>query len=389
MSNNEDRTLVLDIQAWLDEQGFLYNERSTELIANTCFNCGKSKKMYINKETGMYNCFSCGEKGNPIKLVMKIGNLSFPKALELCFDIKSEKTNATQKLEEDGWEDSFQIKGTKQRNKKEDAIPEPIYLPKSFHKLTKADSLAWEYLKKRGLTDEIIEKIPLYAWNDAKRVVFTIETNEEIMGYMARDITGSQDPKTLNSKGNFRSYNFWNYDGVKDSDTVIICEGIFSAIKCGPERTIALLGKVATSGQIALLRTLKAKKIIIGLDVGTDEDVKKLYEQLSVYYPGNIYQIHLPPVVVSKKSFSPAAIEAVNSKFKINLKPIGETEFLLHPNDKKTVKNFLKSNKMLILPPEATELVKFIDKSDYKDSGDYSFEEMNKYIDAAKPYKRS
>lgn len=389
MSNNndDDKKLILDIPAWLDEQGFLYNERTNEVIANSCFNCGRSKKLYINKETGMYNCFRCGIRGNPVSLVMKVGNLNVPQALELCYGITNEKTNANKKIEEENWEETFKVQGTKQKTKKEE-ISGPITLPRSFHKITKADSLAWEYLKKRGLTDEMIEKIPIYAWNESNRVVFTIETNGEIMGYMARDILGTQDPKTLNSKGNFRSHNFWNYDGVKNNDTIIICEGIFSAIKCGPERTIALLGKVATSGQIALLRTTKAKKILFCLDVGTDEDQKKLYEELSVYYPGQIYKVNLPPIVQTKKEFSDETIKLVNEKFKINIKKLNEKELWLPPRDKDAVKKFLKSAKMLILPPEQTELVKFIDKFDYKDSGDYSFEEMNKYIDDAKQFKR-
>lgn len=382
---NDDRELILNIQEWLDSEGFLYQERTNELIANSCFNCGRSKKLYINKETGVFNCFRCGIRGNAVSLVMKIGNIKFKKALELCYG-KTGSINVNQELTESN-EELFKIKNKKHEKKKEEN-PGPIKLPFYFHKITKEDSLYWEYLKKRGLTEDMIKTIPLYVWKDAKRVVFTIETDNEIMGYMARDITGLQDPKTLNSKGLFRRFNFWNYDSVKDKDSIIICEGIFSAIKCGPERTIALLGKTATKEQIELLRTTNAKKIIMCLDVDTDEDQLKMYEELSLFYPGNVFRIELPPVIELKKEVPNSIIEDINKKFKVNIIKNNEKEITFLPKDKKIIKDFFKSKKLIILQQESMDFLKFLEKSDYKDSGDYSFEEMNKFIELAKPYKR-
>lgn len=383
----EDNKLILDIQKWLDDQGFQYNERTNELIANSCFNCGRSKKLYINKESGMYNCFRCGVKGNPINLVMNVGNVNFKKALELCYGISDEKVNAVKKLEEDNWEEFFQISSnSKKTNLK---IPDPpLELREDFEPIKPTDLEYWGYLRKRGFSDDMILSTPLYVWREKKRIVFTIETNNQIMGYMARDITGQQQPKTLNSRGNFRSFNFWNYDRVKNSETIIICEGIFSAIKCGIDRTIALLGKTLAEGQLKLLRTTNAKKIIICLDPDTDQDQQKMYEELSIYYTGQIYTISLPPVIQLKKEISPSAVEVVNKRFKTNLKILPNLELELLPEDKKVIKNFIRSGKMLILSPEAVELAKYISESDYKDSGDYSFEEMNQYINNAKLFSR-
>jgi len=384
----EENKLIIDIQEWLDKQGFKYQERTNELIADKCFNCGRSKKLYINKQSGMYNCFRCSIKGNPVSLVMKIADLNLKKALEICYGITDEKINATKKIEEENWEELFQVSGTKSRQSKNEPPEGPIPLREDFEKISEKDLEYWGYLKKRGLTDDMIKKIPIYVWKNGKRVVFTIETENQIMGYMARDITGTQQPKTLNSRGKFRSFNFWNYDNVKNSDTIIVCEGIFSAIKCGIDRTIALLGKTLAEGQLQLLTKTKAKKIIICLDVDTDEDQLKMYEALSVYYPGNIYKISLPPIVDLKKEFSDKIITELNKKFKTSVKFFKNSEFELLPEDKKVIKQFVKSGKIFIASPEVIDLAKRIADSDYKDSGDYSFEEMNEFIDKAEKFSR-
>jgi hypothetical protein len=391
-----DLDLVVDIKEWLEAQGFKFRENSEELIANSCINCGKAKKMYISKESGLFECKSCGFKGNAITLVMKVGSVNFTKALEICYGIKKEKIDVT-KLDEEDWEDAFKVVDKKKSSFKEEPS-EPIELPRYFQKLTKANSSAWEYLIKRGLPDDVIESLNLYYWAEAKRVVFTIETDGQVMGYMARDITGSHETKTLNSRGSFRRSNFWNFDRIKNNSEVIVCEGIFSAIKCGPERSIALLGKVFTKGQINLLRTTKVKKVILCLDVGTDKEQQTIYEQLSVYYPGQVLSIEFPPLVAMKQNLDAKILNEINIKYKTSLKindSIG-VERLHAPNilymtnsDKEKIKEVLESNKLILVSPSALELMKILKKADHIDAGDYSFEEMNAFISSAKVYRKS
>lgn len=391
-----DLDLIVDITEWLETQGFKFQERSEELIADSCINCGRSKKMYIEKKSGLFKCHRCEYKGNALSLVMKVGGVSFSKAVEICYGIKKERINPDE-IDDDMWEKDFQDQAKK--SQKNDEPDPPIQVPKYFTKLTKGDSLAWEYLKNRGLTDEIIESLGLYYWNDGQRVVFTIETDQMIMGYMARDITGSQDPKTLNSRGNFRSFNFWNYDRVKDREDIIICEGIFSAIKAGPDRSIALLGKVATKGQISLLRTTKAKKIIFGLDVGTEEDQDKLYERLSVYYPGKIFKIEFPALIKFKEELNQAILDEINNKYKTSMRinPLtdisrfagNKSVLYISPKDKKVIKDLLEGKKLILVSPPALEFMKVLKKADYLDAGDYTFEEMEDLLSRAIPYKKS
>lgn len=358
-----------------------------------CFNCGKSKKMYVDKSKGLYTCHSCGVKGNIISLVMNVGGLNFPKALELCYGLKKGPSDI-KTIDNDDWEIDFSP-FEKRISQEDDKASDPIDLPRYFEPLTKQHSKAWEYLRGRGLSDEVIGSLNLYFWPDANRVVFTIETDGYVMGYMARDILGTQEPKTLNSKNrsgtNWRRSNFWNYDRIKNQETIVIAEGIFSAIKAGPNRSIALLGKTAGPGQVKLLRTTKAKKIVFCLDVGAEDDMIKLYETLSVYYPGKIFAIHFPPVINFKKGVDQSVLDEVNSKLKASIKKLDGSLITVPSKQKEELKKLIKAHNdgidKLDLSDEAVEFLTVLRKADYKDAGDYSFEEMEEFVKNAKPFR--
>lgn len=389
--------LKVNITAWLREQGFKFQERSEELIADSCIHCSRSKKMYIDKEKGLFKCHVCETKGNAISLVMKVGGVSFKKAIEICYGITDEPIDTNNMP---NWSKAFEDPN---ENEHSDEPPEPIDLPQWFHELTPQDTEAWEYLRKRGLSDDIISDIELYYWPDQKRVVFVMTAHDEVYGYMGRDITGLADPKTLNSRGNFRSFYFWNYDKMRvqqNLEELVICEGVFSAIKAGHHRSIAVLGKAVTKGQISLLRTLKPKKLIFGLDVGTEEEQDKLYETLSVYYPGKIYKIDFPPIVKLKEELNQSVLDEVNKRYKTSLKinsttvvdrfPAGDKTVLeVSAKDKEVIKKVLKDTKLILVSPQALEFMKMVKKSDYIDAGDYSVEEMEEFVKKAKPYKKS
>lgn len=383
-----EKKIVIDIPAWLTEKGIGFDERQSELILDKCYHCGKTKKMYVNKDTGMFNCFSCNHKGNLVKFVANIGQMSFEAAEKIVYNKKIEKVSV-KTLEEQDWDSLFSLERKVEKPNLKDIPPDPIDMPRGLHKLTKEDTLAWEYLRKRGIPDEVIEDLGLYYSPFQRRVLFTIRKDGLVMGTMARDVTGEQKPKTLNSSGSWRSFNFWNYDNVKNQEEIVICEGIFSAIKCGPKRSLALMGKVAARGQINLLKGIKAKKVYLGLDIGTEEEQKKIYEELSVYFPGRIYQIQLPTVVETKAEISQEAIDRVNKQFKASITKVNQNLLNVPEKDKKAIKKAVKDKKILILPPDATELVKLLADAEYKDAGDYSFEEMDEFIKKAPLYKKS
>lgn len=436
---NKHKELKIDISKVFDEHGVKYRENTNQLIMDTCYNCGRSKKLYVNKETGVYLCFRCEEKGNPVKLFAKYLNISFKEAAILCYGKDSEKIYASPKaLEEEENAEPFVLSlGGLQKLKKrtQDLEIPPLDLPYGLKPLSPEMTEPWQYLKKRGYSDDDIFALKLLAlpyksfqeaWSELEkhfgkdkkdlikksailqgRIVFPVYVEHQIVGYVARDYTGEKEPKVLNSTGNFRSFSVWNFDNAKDSEELIICEGTTSAVKCGIKRSIALLGKMASPGQIKLIRKMNAKKVYICLDIGTDNEQDKLYKSMAGFYPGKIFKIELPPIIDNKPNYDLTNIDInkINQELNISLYYLADTnQFRINYEDKENCQRLAGIESKRSSEEKKTLMHKFLNKTnkfsseeiafllwlifkgEYKDSGDYSLEEMESFIKQAKVF---
>ncbi len=113
------------------------------------FHNEKTASFSVEPERKIYNCFSCGEKGNAITFLQKTSNLSFIEAIEEL----AIRANVDIDLGDMKKENPF----TRLYNINEDAL--------NFYKLyltnTKQGTVAKNYLNKRGLTNEIIQQFEL------------------------------------------------------------------------------------------------------------------------------------------------------------------------------------------------------------------------------------
>lgn len=60
-----------DVQDFLEKHDIEFvraKGASKELVLNVCPSCGKGEKCYVNRDTGLWDCKKCGEKGNFFKL---------------------------------------------------------------------------------------------------------------------------------------------------------------------------------------------------------------------------------------------------------------------------------------------------------------------------------
>lgn len=411
-----DHELVIDLRDWLDEIGIKYKPNGTgQLIFRQCFNCGAKEKLYLDSRKGVYNCFKCGGKdslgkGNIIKLAMNLPpKLTYEQALKKFYNLGTKEVISARMedlLNDDG-------KGMIKKKREEEIYHfEPLKLNRDFEPLNKEKHPeAWNYLLSRGLDDFSIERLGAFYWERDfeieiekdgedvkvpirdKRVANVIRSNGQIMGYIGRDITG-QIPKAykvLNSPGKFRSHFIWNLDQVsKQKESMVLCEGIFSAVKCGILRSVALLGKTATPKQIDLIIENNPKKIYICLDVGTEPEQDALYDNLILHFPKSIYRIVMPEVMSFKEKVSLDTLNKINSIFKTKFSYYkGNEKELLIPQSQRTKMKLIFKSKELEFTPEEFQLVESIaDKQEYKDAGDYSFDEMNKMIEDAQLYKK-
>lgn len=435
----EEQKLIVDLSKFFDDHGVKYRENSSgELIMDSCYNCGRAKKLYVSKEKGLFTCFRCGEVGNATKLVAKYLNISFKEANKLIYGAGAKIYASPAKVaeEEDDEPLQFNLGGlTKKGSTGDLQLPEALKLPPELQMLGPEHTAPYNYLINRGYTAEDIEDLkllvlPFATFNEAwqaveqrlkkqglsgeklkaevklvvryfERIIFPVYVDYNVLGFVARDYTGTKQPKVLNSAGNFRSFSVWNYDNAKNSEELVICEGTSSAVKCRISRSIALLGKVATPGQVRLMKKMKAKKVYICLDVGTDKEVENLYKSLSMAYPGKVYNINLPPVIVPKIKISEDFISTINTTFTVNWTydsaanklsiEAPEKNAILGklqisnklPSDEKR-DLFWKKIKAFNLSEEVEQqLAWVIFESEYLDSGDYTHEEMDYFISQA------
>lgn len=437
----------VDLAQLFEERGVKFKENSTgELILDSCYECGKSKKMYVQKETGQHICFRCGAKGNATLLLAKVLDVSFKESAKILYGKGGGPKAATisqmkKEAEEESEDLNLDLMGLKKTSAVKDLeLPKAIILSKDFKVLTKDFPEPYNYLLNRGYTEEDIEKLKLFvlpfktfsdAWQNVEkrfkdeglsgdklkqevkqiakyqgRIVFPVYVESQIMGLVARDYTGEKDPKVLNSEGSFRSLTFWNYDNAKNNDTLVICEGNSSAVKCGVDRSIALLGKVATPNQLRLIKKMKAKKVVICLDIGTDKEQQALYQSLSLTYAGNIYRVSFPPVIASKDTLSESLISEVNSLMGTKLVKLTDNLLEAEPLNKEQIFRTCKINpkwttgektaalsKYLTTKGASLEVLNFLKwfcfKAEYKDAGDYTHGEMEEFIQKAEKYRPS
>lgn len=325
----DDLELQVDLDEWLDDIGVAHRKNGTgQLILAKCFNpnCGGKEKLYVDAKTGIYNCFKCGPsepkvgKGNLIRLAKFLANMKIEDSLKFFYHVSFENEKATMKslLEDDG-------ELLKKKRVKIQMVIDTLEIPKEFEPLNKEQHPeAWDYLLGRGIKESTINKMGAYYCHFGlygKRVINVNYLDNKPVGFIARDVTKKAEKKVLNSPGKFRSFSVWNMAQAKNSEIIVLCEGIFSAIQCGIERSVALLGKTATDAQLDLIRQSRAKKIYICLDVGTEAEQETLYNSLVLYFPKQIYSIQMPDILDLKKyELSEELKNKIENEFKINFK---------------------------------------------------------------------
>jgi DNA primase len=294
------------------------------------FHKEKTPSFSVNPQLGIYKCFGCGEGGDTLSFIMKTRNKDFMEVIREYAEkfhlempqsfgagtpkgLKEELIKACTKAAE-----FYNLKLTK------DAKSAPImnYLNKrginaeiiEKFKLGMALKDVSFYEKfKDEFSDEVLEKAGLVINKDGKiydrfrnRLIIPIQ-NEfgEFVAFGARAVEDGQNPKYLNSPDTL-IYNkskllyglFSAKEKIKEDDCVILMEGYFDVISAqahGIENCVASCGTSLTADHIKLLsRYTQSRKIFLSFDTdsaglkATDRNaelIKEAFEGL-----GNIKQ---------------------------------------------------------------------------------------------------
>lgn len=158
-----DRTTIEEIKQRLDiaeiVREYVNLKRSGSNEFGLCpFHQEKTPSFSVNSELGIYKCFGCNEAGDAISFLQKIEGLTFPEALKLAAEKAGVKLS-----------DNFSTQDSA-LYKEQNAIFELNELAaKFFHFILlkhKVGERAREYLKKRKISQESVEKFRLgYAPN--------------------------------------------------------------------------------------------------------------------------------------------------------------------------------------------------------------------------------
>ena len=133
------------------------------------FHSEKTPSFSVEPERKIYNCFSCGEKGNAITFLQKLDNMSFIEAIETLADRAHVTIDVSPYKKENPNKKYFDIN----------------LEAKNFYKFylasTKQGLEAKEYLKQRGIDDSIIEKFELGLSATEYDILYKTLTEKQIL----------------------------------------------------------------------------------------------------------------------------------------------------------------------------------------------------------------
>lgn len=258
---------------------YKYHNERTGQIAFSCPTCSYEIKgldhldgkgnLEVNYLQKVYQCWSCGEShdthGSLHKLIKKYGTYRQLKKFELLMP----------------YDDEFQ---------QEKKVYHKIYLPKEYIsfadasigiKLTHHYKKAYNYLKGRHVTDEMIERFRIgfcYEGKYANRIIIpSYDAEGELNYFVARSYESKPYRKYDNPEAEKQLIIFNEYF-IDWNNTIYIVEGPFDSIFL--PNAIPMLGKVMSDLLFDKIYE-KAKKVVIVLDGDAKKDSEKLYYKLN------------------------------------------------------------------------------------------------------------
>lgn len=265
------------------------------------FHNEKTPSFSVSPSKQMYYCFGCGAGGNVITFIMEYENFSFIEAIKYLADRAGIKLPETELSEEQKREagirsqllDIYKLAGKyyyyqlKQEHgkraydyfKKRGLSDETIRRFGLGYSNPYSDDL-YRYMKNHKYSDEILKESGLFSisergvndkfWN---RAMFPImDVNNRIIAFGGR-VLGDGEPKYLNSpetKIFDKSRNLYglNYARTSRADYMLLCEGYMDVIsmqQAGFTNAVASLGTAFTMQQAGLLKRY-TKHVVLTYD---------------------------------------------------------------------------------------------------------------------------
>ncbi|MBQ2601192.1 MAG: DNA primase [Treponema sp.] len=273
-------------------------QRGSDYSGCCPFHNEKTPSFHVSADKKLYHCFGCGVGGTSVNFIMEMEKLTFPAAIEFL----AKKAGVQLRYTESGRESQREDPEQKLKEQLIDLYGRTASL---FHYMlvqTEAGKFALDYITKRGLSRETIEKFKIgYSPADRKwlrkfllkknfspdflnrsglfsrkypdiaffsdRLMFPIfDRRGECVAMGGRFLRGDPQtsPKYINSgdllqykKGStLYAFNFAR-QSIREKRQVIFCEGYMDCIayhQCGITHAVAPLGTALTDEQITIVK---------------------------------------------------------------------------------------------------------------------------------------
>ncbi len=262
---DENEALVELLEDVLGDHGLHYPNRGQ--ISFNCPVCddGRNKhNLEVNYIDNVYKCWSCGDSEGTHGALGRIFDKYGNKKQKKLYNVLKPETVVK-----------------REKKKKTLKLPEGFTLFKDSSPVYPVRRQAMNYLKSRGITDEMIEKFGIGfcdKGDHAGRIVIpSYNTKGELNYYIARSWNPMSRAKYKNPEAEKDKIIFWEnlIDWNKD---IYLVEGVFDGLFV--DNPIPMLGKHMSELLFETIYKKAKANIIICLDADAWENAVKLYHEL-------------------------------------------------------------------------------------------------------------
>ena len=252
------------------------SETSTDFLCLCPFHDNKKTPSFaVSYEKGLYVCYnpSCGAKGKLIDLIKQTGHMNDFQAMRLMANLKKEQYETFDDDLEALMEDKPDFEEFSQET-----------LDKLFKDLKNSER-AKQYFLSRGISLESIDYFKLGYSENQDMVTVPVHSPTGIpVGLVGRSIEGKYFKNSTNLPRSLTMFNL--HRARKLSDTIIVCESSFDAIRihqAGYPNVVASLGGSLSKENLINLNKYSSS-IIIATDA--DEAGRKLGKEIATRLKG-------------------------------------------------------------------------------------------------------
>ncbi len=346
------------------------NPRGANFWGLCPFHNEKTPSFTVSEEKKIFKCFGCQKGGGIFDFVMEMENITFPEAVEKLAD------RAGVKLKKSSFED-YKISERKILYEIYDRLAKSFnYVLNNNEKAKNAvsyldsrninqemrdkyllgyapNSYDWLYnfLKKKGYSDDILEKSGLFSKKNKKislfrnRIMFPVrDTQNRVVAFSGRALSPNDKAKYINSSDSLiyskRNTLYGLYESKEElrknkEKNIIICEGNFDVItlkQIGCDIVVAPLGTAFTQEQVQLLKKYNPSKVILFFD-NDNAGINATNKALTLLLENNIdgYVINLSGAKDPNEFISKFGSKKLNN---IISKPIKGLNYLVNISNK-------------------------------------------------------